>query len=162
MTRAFSSPRPSWKGDKHWAPDLQIWRYMDFAKFVAILETRALHFARADTLGDPFEGASGIVERELYWDGFYRDFFRQALATAPEPTLPPPDAVLDHEADRLLKEFKQLGELDRLRHFVNCWHAGTAESEALWRLYCPPPSPGIAIRTTVGALEKSLESNANI
>ena len=33
-----------------------LWRYMDFTKFVSLLEKSALFFARADKLGDPFEG----------------------------------------------------------------------------------------------------------
>jgi len=34
-----------------------IWRYMDFTKFVAMLESDSLYFARSDRLGDPFEAA---------------------------------------------------------------------------------------------------------
>jgi hypothetical protein len=34
-----------------------IWRYVDFAKFVDLLETRCLFFARVDKLGDDFEGS---------------------------------------------------------------------------------------------------------
>ena len=34
-----------------------LWRYMDFTKLVSLLEHRAIFFARADKLGDPFEGA---------------------------------------------------------------------------------------------------------
>jgi|SRR5215211_2316605 len=59
-------------------PDVRIWRYMDFAKYVALLEEKALWFSRADKLGeafgdrlgDPFEGtiSRGTLEllREQY------------------------------------------------------------------------------------------------
>ena len=36
--------------------DAVLWRYMDFTKFVSLLDKRALFFVRADKLGDPFEG----------------------------------------------------------------------------------------------------------
>ena len=36
--------------------DAVVWRYMDFTKFVSLLDRRALFFARAHKLGDPFEG----------------------------------------------------------------------------------------------------------
>ena len=36
--------------------DTVLWRYMDFTKFVSLLEKQALFFARADK-HDPFEGA---------------------------------------------------------------------------------------------------------
>ncbi len=147
-----------WEADKRCPPDLVLWRYMDFAKFVLMLEQHSLYFARADKLGDPFEGAAGIQDRLPIWEAYYRKFFREAVATAPGQLQPLSEARLDVEADRLLAEFKRTSERDRLRTFVSCWHANSGEAEALWRLYCPPPSTGVAIRTTVGALEASFGS----
>ena len=46
--REFHNPSPA---------DAILWRYMDFTKFVSLLETRTLFLARADKLGDPFEGS---------------------------------------------------------------------------------------------------------
>jgi hypothetical protein len=45
-----SFPPPSDRGVK-------IWRYMDLAKFVSLLQDSSFHFCRADRLGDPFEGS---------------------------------------------------------------------------------------------------------
>jgi len=41
-----------------------IWRYMDFARFMQILETKTLWFARADQFEDPLEGTFTDAERE--------------------------------------------------------------------------------------------------
>jgi hypothetical protein len=38
-------------------PEAKIWRYQDFSKLLWTLQRRALFFARADSLGDPFEGS---------------------------------------------------------------------------------------------------------
>jgi hypothetical protein len=35
----------------------RIWRYMDLTKFLSLLMNESLYFARADKLGDPFEGS---------------------------------------------------------------------------------------------------------
>ena len=35
----------------------KIWRYLDFAKFINILDKKSLFFSRVDKLGDPFEGS---------------------------------------------------------------------------------------------------------
>jgi hypothetical protein len=35
---------------------MSLWRYMDLAKFVWMLQRRALYFCRLDALGDPYEG----------------------------------------------------------------------------------------------------------
>lgn len=152
-----------WEVDKRPDPSTPLWRYMDFAKFVALLEHRAIHFARADQLGDKFEGASGITERLPEWEAFYLDFFREAIRTAPRAA----DSTLSAEevesqAVRLLQQFNSLAEQNRMRTLVSCWHANSVESEALWRLYCPPPTAGVAIRTDVMALKKSLADDSNI
>jgi len=53
-------------------PDIntKIWRYMDFTKFLSLLEKNAAFFCRADIIGDKFEGA--ITESTLdsirMWD----------------------------------------------------------------------------------------------
>src|SRR5260221_3267194 len=38
-------------------PDIRIWRYMDFPKFVSMLDHRALYFPTADQFQDTFEGS---------------------------------------------------------------------------------------------------------
>src|SRR5215216_6605008 len=40
-------------------PDAKVWRYMDFAKYVSMLEMNALWFTRADKLGESFEEKLG-------------------------------------------------------------------------------------------------------
>jgi hypothetical protein len=37
----------------------RLWRFMDFTKYVAMLHRKALFFARADEMPDPFEGRYG-------------------------------------------------------------------------------------------------------
>ena len=34
-----------------------IWRYLDVPRFLSLVQSSSLHFARADKLGDPFEGS---------------------------------------------------------------------------------------------------------
>ncbi len=37
--------------------DAVLWKYLDFTKFVSLLDKNTLFFVRADKLGDPFEGS---------------------------------------------------------------------------------------------------------
>lgn len=39
-------------------PDISIWRYMDVAEFLSMLESRALHFAQPGKMSDEFEGSA--------------------------------------------------------------------------------------------------------
>lgn len=149
-------------------PDLSVadtqtvWRYMDFAKFVAMLQQQGLYFPRADQLDDKFEGAAGNASREAEWDAFYLKFFRGAVTTPP-PGYPDPNLSedeIDREAKGLLGSIKTLGEKAR-SSLVSCWHANSGESEALWRLYCPPPNAGVAIRSTVQNLWNAMENEVS-
>lgn len=43
----------------------RIWRYLDFTKFVSLLDHKALFFTRADKFDDPFEGIYSKANIEL-------------------------------------------------------------------------------------------------
>lgn len=43
--------------------DISVWRYMDVTRLVAFMEARSLHFARADTPEDSFEGSVVLLSQ---------------------------------------------------------------------------------------------------
>ncbi|OAF09231.1 hypothetical protein AXW67_26915 [Bradyrhizobium neotropicale] len=57
--------------------DIPIWRYMDLAKYLSILNSSGLFFPRATSFEDPFEGSAPrtIVST--------REYIRTNRATAP-------------------------------------------------------------------------------
>ena len=91
--------------------DAVLWRYMDFTKFVSLLEKQALFFARADKLEDPFEG---------YLPGMNRAAARRFHEGHP---------------DQLQTMFNRMKECPRFM-LINCWHKGDHESAAMWKLVC--------------------------
>ena len=109
--------------------DAKMWRYMDFTKLISLFEERALYFCRADRLGDPFEGS-----------------ISQAT---------PPNNAISHDFD----EFVDYGPIDVGLHrniaYVNCWHGGDYESEAMWKLYAREKD-GVAVRTTYARFMEAL------
>ncbi len=116
-----------------------LWRYMDFTKFVSLLETNQLFFARADKLGDPFEGSfsRGNIERRpmLYSD------------------LENPEDV-----------FTTIGWYVReLRRFtlISCWHENSSESAGMWKLYSRE-TDGIAIKTDFNSFKQSLKNSEHV
>jgi len=138
-----------------------LWRYMDFAKLTAMLQQQGVFFPRADTLQDRFEGAIGLARREEDWNNFYLNYFKQIVNTAPPGYQAPNLSAerIEAEAERLLRDLKASSK-KKGEHYVSCWHANSVESEALWRLYCPPPTIGVAIRTSVGSLWGALDKEA--
>lgn len=93
--------------------DAKIWRYMDFAKYVSLLEKSALYLSRADLLGDSFEGSLSPLNMTIR--------LMQALSEGLAP-----DAFMSSPEAR---------QMMRKMIYVNCWHANEHESVAMWSLY---------------------------
>jgi hypothetical protein len=119
-------------------PDVRIWRYMDFAKYAAMLESGGLFFSRADLLGDPFEGARSRANytrrQEVYG------------AEAPGVML---------SGDYMASLFQG----QRQWTLVNCWHMGDHESAAMWRLYARS-NQAVAVQSTFNRLHFVLPEDA--
>lgn len=114
---------------------VRVWRYLDLAKFVWLLENRKIYFSRLDLLNDPHEGTTPRL-LALLRDQQFREAGAEVLAA----------------------HIPKFNQQSRKSMYVNCWHWGGAESEAMWRLYCPNES-GIAIQTTYEKLAISIESD---
>ena len=122
---------------------IAVWRYMDFAKYVAMLRTRSVHFARLDTLGDPFEGSLSRSE--------YEQWKRVAEDGEAKGELPP--AWRGHYFDVLMGNARRA----RKESYVSCWHMNRGESEAMWKLYASS-GYAIAICSTYKLLAEALPS----
>lgn len=104
-----------------------LWRYMDFAKFVEMMESGTLWFVRIDQLEDPLEGTH--TDAELAG-------IRKHLQKT--------------RAQRLIDVFRSA----RSEVYVNCWCSGSSESLAMWDLY-GKGSGIVAIKSTVGRLREA-------
>lgn len=118
--------------------EARIWRYMDFTKFVSLLDKSALFFSRADKLDDPFEGSYSKANVKLR-PQMYKDKV-------------PPD-VLQH--------LTKVHKLFLKYTVINCWHLNEYESAAMWKLYLKS-NEGIAISSTFNRLKGCLESEKPI
>lgn len=139
-----------------------LWRFMDFTKFVSLLQTKSLFFSRADMFDDVFEGARGLLKNKPIWDKYYLNYFIHAIKTAPgeeERNRSEEDILKD--AKRLLIQFNSKDKTSS-NTFISCWHENKYESEAMWKLYTSSLEQGIAIRTTYKRLYHSLGRNPYI
>ena len=119
--------------------DEAIWRYMNLAKFISMLDTKSLYFTRLDRFDDRHEGA-------LSAPGFERAVAdAMAIMKADEPFSVTQDDARERAAlvEAAVTKKKQESIL------ANCWHRNAVESAAMWAKY---GSEGVAIRSTIGAL----------
>lgn len=107
-----------------------VWRYMDFAKFVQMLESRAMWCARIDQLEDPLEGMHTDAE----------------LA-----------GIRKHLRERRAQALIDVFRSSRSEVYVNCWRSGPTESLAMWDLY-GRGSGIVAVKSTVGRLREAVSA----
>lgn len=123
---------------------MKIWRYVDLPKLIDLLETGSLHFARAETLGDPFEGT-----------------ITRLNVVATEQLIQEITAKVDVEqtSEELRQLFKQGSLIGRQTIYINCWHGGETESAAMWRLY-GTGAGSIVLQSTYKKLANALPDEA--
>jgi len=114
-------------------PNVKIWRYTDFSRYVSLLTSGALFFSRVDLLGDRYEGATSHANRPL-WPIVYRDIGLSALEVN-----------------------SRHAQWERQWTFVNCWHVNEDESDAMWRAYTRT-SEAVAIQSSYARLHRVLPS----
>ena len=145
---------------------IRVWRYLDLAKFIWLLENQKLYFSRLDLLGDPHEGSLP----QFVADRFYSEHLNYDLALnykklvsefgSEEGTLRF-QAMVPHliiQTDHMSNQQRSNNKSSSTHYYVNCWHMNNSESEAMWRLYCPNNN-GIAIQTTYKKLVESTISD---
>jgi hypothetical protein len=108
------------------------WRFLDFTKFVDLLVTSKLYFARLSVLSDPLEGFLG--KRSLEWIRTRADF----------------------NGENDVQNYLAAMRRSRESLFVSCWHMNEHESAAMWRLYLKSDE-GIAVRSTIQRMTEAFE-----
>jgi len=110
----------------------KIWRYIDFSKYVDLLTTVELHFARADKFEDPYD-CSAIQ--------FFGESYKQLSSANPKGN----------------ERTRQVNTFGRLFVYLNCWHMNDVESAALWCLYSENKHETIAIQSTFEKLGSEIK-----
>ncbi len=116
-----------------------LWRYMDLAKFLALLEDEALYFSVAANMIDKFEGARSAANLEQ----------RSFLANSS-------DYKRFAEMEHLV--FAPHAQLATRYTYLNCWYTSEHESAAMWGLY-QHEGRGIAIQSTFHRLTQCFETD---
>lgn len=141
--------------------DTPLWRYLDFARFLALLDSASLWFARADTFSDQYElavpaadmaaarqGAASILADNRTREGVVRYLAATAGRAAGELV-----ALPDSELAGLLLRFA-----DRALH-ISCWQEDQDESAGMWDSFVQGDE-GVAVVTTVAALRDVLDAGS--
>jgi len=118
--------------------DARIWRYLDFAQFVWLLDRRRLAFPHCTRMEDPFEGSTPRAEIER--------LETRIAAAAPAEHRSIEDGIA--RLRTLAREFRE-------GYFISSWHANDVESEAMWKLFAASQN-AVALQSTFARLRDAL------
>ncbi|MDO8178976.1 MAG: hypothetical protein Q7T62_12095 [Undibacterium sp.] len=145
LTKCEENRNPFYAHPKN--PNQHIWRYMDFAKFVALIDSSELYFPCAENFDDRFEGSIS------------KENIRRLPSQIEENVQQFPIDM----RDKMSIAHKQFSEVNSLhlewqRHwtYISCWHINDQESAAMWKLYAESKQ-AIAIQSTFERLDKCLD-----
>lgn len=111
----------------------KVWRYMDFTKFISLIDSKELYFNRSDNFEDKFEGMGP-------------PFIKTEISI--------PQKARESITRRTEAINKSIYLNDRKYFAISCWHQNEFESAAMWKLYLQN-SEGVAIQTTYQRLRDS-------
>ena len=119
-----------------------IWRFMDFTKFVSVLDKGSIFLCRADKLDDSFEGSSTESDTNFWKSEYYVRKIREGK-----------------EGYAMMQQNLQdiSGGFELLKKFVNInsWYMKEYESAAMWKLYAKT-NEAVTIRSSYKRLRESL------
>ncbi len=117
-----------------------IWKYFNFSSFVSLLVEQKLVFRRLDLFSDKRDGSLP--------ESIFREEYRALLQQTDEAEA----RVIALRKMRRVEDFKK-------HSYANCWTINDFENYALWKIYLSPEKNGLAIKTTIGKLKKSIDFN---
>lgn len=113
-----------------------LWRFLDFTKFVSLLDSSSLYFTRSSKMEDKYEGCPPKLDMEA------------SLAIVEKH--PVPEGIKEQMRANVKAGWREIRE----KFFISCWHANEHESAAMWKLYLKSDE-GVAVRTTLGDVRRA-------
>jgi hypothetical protein len=130
---------------------------MDLAKFVWVLQNKALHFTRVDHLGDPYEGHYTRIQAEGV-DAYVQRIREIRAEMNPNETIPvETEESLRQQYQQILRVLTR-GSAEQ---YVSSWHINEQESAAMWRLYTSL-NESICVSTTYEKLRDALPPEVHL
>lgn len=118
---------------------IKIWRFMDFPKYLSLLDNKDLYFSSATKMDDKFEGVFPKRNVEI------QNIKYEEMGMTPELT-------------KLARE-----NTDKIKKIclVNCWHMNEYESDTMWGKYVQD-KVGVVIQSTFKKLESILSEYSDV
>ena len=115
-----------------------LWKYLDFFKFLYLIQKNKIYFSRLDQFDDPFDG----LNERIIFDKYVID---------QTPSYEKLNPAFTHEqklqivfgAEQNLRYIKEIASITQITQFASCWFLSKRESRAMWDIYCDTNSVSI-------------------
>jgi hypothetical protein len=132
-----------------------LWKYLDFYKFLYLIEENKIFFSRIDQFDDPLEGLSDRIIFDLWRCNSTPDF------EIMNPAIPlDKRQQIAANAKQGLEYIKEVASTTQRTQYASCWYLSSRESRAMWDLYSDLGS--VAIRFEAKYLIQLLKDQAKI
>jgi hypothetical protein len=131
-----------------------LWRYFDIHKFINLLQTKTIRFARMDQFEDPQEGiplSALITYAEKLNLNLVQNMSLSQLILD--------ESMFNNIPQPLRTKLKVINAIQKTS-FLSCWFAGQHESVAMWNLYSNADS--VAVKIPFGQLCSQLNVESNL
>lgn len=142
--------------DLHMQPtdNQKLWRYMNFPKFVDLIQSRKLFMSKLSNFEDPWEGFPSKLNYSK--EAPIRLVNEKGEITTYE--------LLGTQLGCDILKMMEKGDKDhalyiRQRIFANCWHMNDGESDSQWKIY--GDDFAVAIVTNFEKLKKAIHSDTH-
>ncbi|CAA7389592.1 hypothetical protein [Chryseobacterium fistulae] len=105
----------------------KIVRYLDLVKFLSLLQTKKIFFARLDTFEDKYEGTIPYLTKFEYKE-WYKNFAQHRLLDILKTSI-------EEHVEKEMKDEEDARNQYRKLVCVSCWNKYNSESYALWKIY---------------------------
>jgi hypothetical protein len=130
-----------------------LWKYLDFLKFLYLIQKNKIYFSRLDQFDDPFEG----LNKRIIFDKYVIDQTPSYEKLNPAFTHDQKLQIV-FDAEQNLKYIKEVASITQIAQFASCWYLSKRESRAMWDIYCDNNS--IALRFPANYLVNLIKNEA--
>lgn len=121
----------------------EVARYLDINKFLSLISTRKLFFARIDKMEDKFEGTLPVMNKKSI-ENWYKSMNKSNLQD---------DASIQEDIDTHFEMFEKFKKFCN----VSCWNKYDSETYALWKVYSSVKE-GIMIKSSIENLVSAFKN----
>ena len=128
----------------------KVWRYIDFSRFVSLIENKAIHFSDVYAFEDMYDGIFNCLNEDDH-------YIIQTNGKIVPMAAPSPGSINAENSDRSKELIRLLHQIILRATGVSCWRLDDHESHAMWRIFVRADE-GLAIESTLDKLTDSVSA----